>query len=85
MSSTKEINGQRVSRILPYLPLGTAVSVPKTWVSRVVTEYGMANLMGQPDWIRAEMLINIAHPDFRDELVKAAAQQGIWKRSNKIS
>ena len=42
----------------------------------------MANLMGQPDWIRGNA-INIAHPDFRDELVKAAAQQGIWKRSNK--
>ncbi len=84
MSSTKEVDGQTQSRIVPWLTPGSAVTVPKTWVSRVVTEYGIANLMGQPDWIRAEMLIGIAHPDFKDELVKAAQEQGIWTRTNKI-
>lgn len=84
MSSTKEVNGETVSRIVPYMAPGSAVTVPKTWVSRVVTEYGIANLMGQPDWIRAEMLIDIAHPDFKDDLIKAAQEQGIWTRTNKI-
>ncbi len=84
MSSTKVVDGQTLSRIVPWLAPGSAVTVPKTWVSRVVTENGIANLMGKPDWVRAEMLIEIAHPDFQDDLVKTAKEQGIWTRTNKI-
>ena len=49
----------------------------------IVTEYGMANLKGMSTWERAEALINIAHPDFRDQLIKDAETAHIWRRSNK--
>jgi acyl-CoA hydrolase len=49
----------------------------------MVTEYGVANLSGLPTWQRAESLIAIAHPDFREELIRAAETQKIWRRSNK--
>ena len=49
----------------------------------MVTEYGVANITGLPTWQRAEALIGIAHPDFRDSLIKAAEEQKIWRRSNK--
>jgi acyl-CoA hydrolase len=43
----------------------------------------MANLIGKSTWERAESLIQIAHPDFRDELVKEAEKNKIWRKSNR--
>ena len=49
----------------------------------IVTEYGEVNLAGLTTWQRAEKLIGIAHPDFREDLIKAAEAQHIWRRSHK--
>jgi 4-hydroxybutyrate CoA-transferase len=61
-----------VSRIVPILPAGTAVTVPRQWTDFVVTEYGIASLMGKTLRERALELIAIAHPDFRQELMDYA-------------
>jgi 4-hydroxybutyrate CoA-transferase len=66
-----------VSRIVPQLAPGTVVTVPRTFVDFVVTEYGIANLQGRTQRQRAEALIEIAHPDFRPEL-RAAARKLFW-------
>ena len=50
----------------------------------VVTEYGKVNLKGMSAWQRAEALIGIAHPQFRDELIAEAEKMHIWRRSNRI-
>ncbi len=63
----------RHSRILAELPPGTAVTVPRTYVDYVVTEYGIATLRGKTQRQRAEELIAVAHPDFRAELRREAA------------
>ena len=49
----------------------------------LVTEYGRANIKGMSTWQKAEAIISIAHPDFRDELIKDAEKMNIWRRSNK--
>jgi 4-hydroxybutyrate CoA-transferase len=56
------------SRIVSTLPLGSAVTAPRHCVEYVVTEYGVADLKGKSLSERAEALIGIAHPDFREEL-----------------
>jgi 4-hydroxybutyrate CoA-transferase len=61
-----------VSRIVPAFEMGTVVSVPWTFTDYVVTEYGIASLLGKSRKQRAEELIAIAHPDFRGELKKEA-------------
>ena len=48
------------------------VSVLRTYVNYVVTEYGAVNLLGKSQRQRAELLISIAHPDFRSDLQQAA-------------
>lgn len=75
--------GETVSRIRPTLTHGSVVTVPRTMAQYIVTEYGMVNLKGKSTWERAEGLINIAHPDLREKLIKEAEEMGIWKRSNK--
>ncbi|MBI4310673.1 MAG: 4-hydroxybutyrate CoA-transferase [Chloroflexi bacterium] len=64
--------GGKVSRIVPQLDAGTTITVPRTFADYVVTEYGIARLMGKTARERAQGLIAVAHPDFRAELQKAA-------------
>lgn len=61
-----------VSRIAPTFEPGTVVSIPWTFSDYVVSEYGVARLLGKSRRERAEQLISIAHPDFREELTQAA-------------
>ena len=58
------------SRIVSNFEPGTIVSVPWTFTDYVVTEYGIAKLLGKTRKQRAEELIAVAHPDFRTELTK---------------
>ncbi len=58
----------KVSRIVPLLAEGAAVTTSRNDVDYVVTEYGIAHLKGKTLRQRARELINIAHPDFREEL-----------------
>lgn len=60
-----------VSRIVPTLTPGAGVVTTRGHVQYVATEYGIVNLDAQPLRRRAELLISIAHPDFRAELEKA--------------
>jgi butyryl-CoA:acetate CoA-transferase len=86
LSSTIEgKNGELESRIKPTITLGGTVTDPRTVNFYVVTEYGKAMLKGESTWKRAEALINIAHPQFRDELIKEAEKMKIWVKTNKIS
>lgn len=60
----------KVSKIVPVLDEGAAVTTSRTDVDYVVTEYGIAHLKGHTLQERARALINIAHPDFREGLQK---------------
>lgn len=84
-STYKDSDGNLQSRINPTLPLGAVVTVPRSLVQYVVTEYGIAQMKGKSTYERAEELIKIAHPQFRDDLIKAADKMKIWLRSNRIT
>jgi len=64
------------SRIVPRLHPGAAVTTFKNIVDHVVTEYGVAELRGSSIAERTRRLIDIAHPDFRDELHREARECG---------
>ncbi|NLV17534.1 MAG: butyryl-CoA:acetate CoA-transferase [Syntrophomonadaceae bacterium] len=85
MSSTfKKKDGTLGSRIVPTLGGGTIVTLPRWSVHCICTEYGMVDVKGASTWERAERLISIAHPDFREELIKEADRMKIWLPSSKI-
>lgn len=71
------------SRIKPTLSNGSIVTDTRTNVHYFVTEYGIVNLKGLSAWQRAEALISVAHPDFRDDLIAEAEKMKIWRNSNK--
>ena len=75
--------GEKVSRIRPTLANGSIVTDTRANIHYFVTEYGKVNLKGLSTWQKAEAIISVAHPDFRDELIKKAESMHIWRRSNK--
>ncbi len=70
------------SRIKGMMTHGSVITDTRAGVHYVVTEYGKVNLKGMSSWQRAEALISIAHPDFRDELVEQAKHLRIWRRKS---
>ena len=75
--------GQNESRIRPTLHPGSVVTDTRANTDYLVTEYGVARLKGLTAWERAEALINIAHPDFREQLIADAEKMGLWRKSSK--
>jgi len=82
-SSFVDKKGVRHSRIRPTLAEGSTVTDTRANTQYLVTEYGMVNIKGMSAWQRAEAIISIAHPEFRDELIEAADKMKIWRRTNK--
>jgi acyl-CoA hydrolase len=68
LHSTSRVDGKTISTIVPGLPMGTPVTTARHHVQFVVTEYGVAQIDMLTAAERAEALVAIAHPDFRDEL-----------------
>ncbi|MBO4864549.1 MAG: butyryl-CoA:acetate CoA-transferase [Eubacterium sp.] len=81
-SRYKEKDGSYHSRVRPQFN-GDIITSPRSQVYFIATEYGVINLEGKSTWERAEDLISIAHPDFRDELIREAEERKIWRKSNK--
>lgn len=76
-------SGNLQSRIRPTLREGSIVTDTRCNVQYLVTEYGIVNLKGASTWERAEKIISIAHPDFREALIKEAEKLKIWKATSK--
>ena len=83
MTSTfMDKHGKLQSRVVPHFQ-GDIITDPRSQAFFIVTEYGAVNLAGRSTWERAEALISIAHPDFREQLIQAAQKQKIWRYSNR--
>ncbi|MFX1480507.1 MAG: GNAT family N-acetyltransferase [Promethearchaeota archaeon] len=65
-------DGTKVSRIVPYLQPGSGVVITRGDVHYVISEWGIADLYGKSIRERVLQMINIAHPDFREELLEQA-------------
>ena len=74
LPSTVTVGGELRSRIVPWFDAGAVITTPRHQVDVIVTEYGAAELQGKTVHQRGEALAAIAHPDFRDELLEAAAR-----------
>lgn len=67
-------DGSLKSNIVPCIPAGSTVSAPRTMIQYVATEYGVANLAGLSLGERAQAMTAIAHPQFREDLMKYARE-----------
>lgn len=76
-SRVKKKDGTYISTINLNLPQGQVVTVPRTEVMYVVTEYGIADLFNKPIRDRVKSMIAIAHPDFRQQLYQDAEEAGL--------
>lgn len=72
-------NGKRVSKIVSAFAPGSVVTTPRSDVQYVATEYGCVNLKPLSMGDRARALIDLAHPDFRDELRDEAKAHGLLR------
>ena len=72
LESTTTTNGHGASKIVPVLEPGSIVTIPRVYADYVITEHGVARLLGRSQKQRAYELIAIAHPDFRAELRREA-------------
>ncbi len=72
MPSSAMVKGQLMSKIVPMLKHGAGVVTTRNHVHYIVTEFGIADLYGKTIRQRARALIDVAHPQFREELEKAA-------------
>lgn len=68
--------GGTISTIVPVLPEGSAVTLHRSHTDYIVTEWGSVRLTGRTIRERTELLISIAHPDFREELRAQAESFG---------
>jgi acyl-CoA hydrolase len=82
-STMTDKDGVVHSRIRPTLKEGSVVTDTRCNTHYLVTEYGCVNLKGAATWQRAEKIISVAHPDFREQLIADAEKMRIWRRSNK--
>lgn len=86
LSSTRtDREGNLISRIVPTFKPGEIVSTPRSLAYYAATEYGVVNLGGMTTWQRAEAVISLAHPKFRDDLVREAEKMNIWRKSSKLT
>ncbi len=76
-STYKDKKGNITSTIVINHPPGTIVTVPRTDVSYIATEFGAVNLKGMTVWEKALALVQLAHPDFRDDLEQQAREFNI--------
>jgi acyl-CoA hydrolase len=81
-SSRTAKDGTLLSSIVPEMPPGSPITVPRTYAHYVVTEYGIADLRYKSRRQRAEALINIAHPDLRSDL-RAALKKNFYMQGKK--
>ncbi|MFH1568899.1 MAG: GNAT family N-acetyltransferase [Gemmatimonadota bacterium] len=75
LPSSALVDGQPVSRIVSTLKEGAGVVTSRGDVHYVVTEFGAVDLHGKSIRERAQALIHIAHPDFREDLMRAARER----------
>ncbi|MCL2007653.1 MAG: 4-hydroxybutyrate--acetyl-CoA CoA transferase [Treponema sp.] len=83
-ATVKDKDGQvsRTSKIVPTLKEGAIVSLSRMDVDRVVTEYGIAELRGTNVRERVQRLCAIAHPDFREDIMRQSMELGIIGRKS---